>query len=187
MSHWTPSSVRACGDKSQMLALLKKMNEAGNHHEANGHYDDLVRSLGYTPQAEEAVTGVWSKLQLLPDGTLEWEDLCRYIPALDAYKCIERAFPGIKVYFFNEDIERGEWVTNDAEHQFFPERFILHQMLEKTNHDIEHWNYQIFNSLDELAAHLANLAAQPLTTLADVKAFVDARNDLLLDEVIIVE
>ena len=132
MPNWCFSIVVAEGPKEQIDKLYNTMNKLENMPEPysdNGFgktwYGCLVDYLGGSWENTRC-RGAWRELEMAEDGlTLRWTDETAWGPVEETFKFIEKALPGIKIYFQSEEPGMELYSSNDLERKYFSDRYIL--------------------------------------------------------------
>ena len=68
------------------------------------------------------------------DDVLAWNDETAWGPMIEVFELIEKAIPGLKVWYMAEEEGMEIYETNDADGIYFPERYIL-----RTDWDTEYY------------------------------------------------
>jgi len=151
MPNWCFAGVRVSGPKEKVRKLFNMMKNLEEMEEPlveNGFgsswYGNLVTILG-GDWNEIYCRGSWSDLRLIEDDVLAWNDETAWSPMAEVFELIEKAIPGLKVWYIAEEEGMEIYITNDRECRYFPDRYIL-----QTPEDREY-----YESLDQLLSDAA--------------------------------
>lgn len=177
MPNWCFSEVRVVGEPEgvhRLFLLMKGLEEMERPFVDNDFgtawYGNLVHLLGGNYR-DFHCRGHWMDLKL-ENAVLRWVDMAAWGPVIGVFELIEKAIPGLKVYFTAEEEGCDVFVTNDAEGRFFTARYILSTEVD--------WEY--FDDLDSLLKHASMLCGRNITTIEQLWDVINELDDWWLHE-----
>lgn len=92
---------------------------------------------------------------------------------------LERVYPGLKIYYYEEECGCEIYQTNDRHGHFFPQRYILD--------DFEGDGPEYYDDIDSLLKAASEIFVKELKTMADLEDIVENSDDYSLHYVNVVD
>ena len=173
MPNWCFAGVRIDGPKDKVRKLyymMKNLEEMENPLLDNGFgttwYGNLVHILG-GDWNKVYCRGSWSDLNLMSDDVLAWSDETAWGPMIEVFELIEKAIPGLKVWYMAEEDGMEIYVTNDAQGVYFPERYIL-----RTD-----WDTEYYEDLSQVLKVASDELKQDIRTKDELEEAIEGLDD----------
>ena len=91
---------------------------------------------------------------------------------------IEKVYPGLKIYYYEEEPGWGIYQTNDHEKRFFPFRYILD--------DLDGEGPEYYDDIDSLLTAASEIFGKELKTMADLNEIVENSDGYSLHDIQVV-
>ena len=184
MANWAYTSYRIVGKKEEVTDLYNKIQQLQNMHEplepnswGSLWLGCLVTILG----------GNWNEIYCrghiidfsLEDGILSIETETAWGEMDEVRHFIEKVYPALKIYYYEEECGCEIYQTNDRHGHFFPERFILD--------DFEGDGPEYYNDTDSLLKAASEIFGKKLKTMADLNEIVENSDGYSLHDILVVK
>ena len=154
----------------KLYHMMKNLEERKEPLIENGFgtawYGNLVTILG-SDWNDVYCRGSWSDLRLMSDDLLAWNDETAWSPMLEVFTLIEKAIPGLKVWYMAEEEGMEIYETNDADGIFFPERYIL-----RTD-----WDTEYYEELSQVLKVASDKLKRDIRTKDELEAAIEDLDD----------
>ena len=111
--------------------------------------------------------GSWSDLNMMGDDVLAWNDETAWGPMTEVFGLIEKAIPGLKVWYMAEEEGMEIFETNDADSIYFPERYILRS----------EWDTEYYEELSQVLKVASEELKRDIRTKDELTAAIDDLDD----------
>ena len=172
MPNWCYTQYAVHGDGKTVRRLYNKMKKLQEREEPlvpNGFGKTwlgcLVKSLGSDPQSVYC-RGEWKDLDMTDDETLMFNTEHAWSRPSEVEELIKKKYPGLEVYFLEEELGMDIFQTNDEFGRYFTETIII---------DDEADGMEYYSEEDALR-RLSELKGETITNWEDAEAFVVALN-----------
>ena len=184
MANWAYTSYRMVGKKEEVTDLYNKIQQLQNMNEplepnswGTLWLGCLVTILG----------GNWNEIYCrghiidfsLEDGVLSIETETAWGEMDEVRHFIEKVYPALKIYYYEEECGCEIYQTNDRHGHFFPERFILD--------DFEGDGPEYYNDTDSLLKAASEIFGKKLKTMADLNEIVENSDSYSLHDILVVK
>ena len=173
MPNWCYTQYAVHGDRKQVKSLYNKMSKLQQMNEPlvpNGFGPSwlgcLVKSLGGDP-SKVYCRGEWKDLDMVSEDTLMFNTEHAWSRPYEVEEFIVSKFPGLEIYFLEEELGMGIFQTNDTCGMYFSETYII----DEEEDGMEYY------SLEEALKRISELKGEPVTSWEDAEAFASAVND----------
>lgn len=173
MPNWCSTALVFEGKKEEVTALYGLMKELEERKEPavpNGFGTTWLGCLVY------ALGGDWKKIHCrgewanveLQGNTLRMETVTAWSPCLETCDFICEKFPSLTYYFRSEEPGMGDYLTNDIDGIYFPERYLVELCTPQEEYDTEY-----FQTLEEAFEWLEEFCEHPIRSEQDVSTLDD--------------
>ena len=170
MANWAYTSYRIVGKAEEVQNLYSKLQELQNMEEPLEPNSFGIMWLGCLVTI---LGGNWKNIYCrgkiidfsLDDGILSIETETAWGEMDEVRHFIEKIYPTLKIYYYEEEPGMEIYQTNDKHGHFFPERFILD--------DFEGDGPEYYNDTDSLLKAASEIFGMGLKTMADLEEIVE--------------
>ena len=92
---------------------------------------------------------------------------------------IQKVYPSLEIYYYEEETNGGIYRTNDRKRQFFPQRYVLDDM----NGD----GPEYYNDVDSLLKAASEVFGKELKTMKELEEIVEESEGYSLHEIEVVD
>lgn len=177
MPNWCNTAYTLVGDKEELDALHKTMSELEQSnqpvepfHFGNTWLGNLVKALGGTTK-DIPCRGEWHDLDY-HNGAITFNTDTAWSPCNGVWNLVRQRYPSIDHYFLAEECGNGLYLTNDAEGQHYPERYLVEMCADGCENRTEY-----FCSLPEALGWIGEMAGCSVEGNG-----VEALNELLQEQ-----
>ena len=178
MPNWCFSSYVVTGEEKEVCDLYEKMKSLEEREESlveNGFgkrwLGNLVTLLGgdwHTVYCR----GEWSDLEKDDDnGALRFNTMSAWGDPDEVKDFLQKHYPHLEFYFIAEEPGMGYYATNDADGEFFPERYYFSEA-----DDSEPYNYSE-DELDEFLRDVGNFLGKEIKSIEEAQKAVYEYNE----------
>lgn len=173
MPNWCYTQYAVRGDKKQVKRLynkMKKLQEMETPLVENGFGPSwlgcLVKSLGADPKTVYC-RGSWSDLDMVAEDTIRFNTEHAWSRPDEVEDLLCEKFPGLQIFFLEEELGMDIFQTNDIYGEFFTENIIID----------EEENGMEYYTMEDALERLSELKGEPVTDWEAAEAFASAIND----------
>ena len=183
MTNWAYTSYRIVGKKEEVQDLYSKLQKLQNMEEPLEPNSFGIMWLGCLVTI---LGGNWNDIYCrgkiidfsLDDGVLSIETETAWGEMDEVRHFIEKVFPALKIYYYEEECGCEIYQINDKHGHFFSERFILD--------DFEGDGPEYYNDTDSLLKSASEIFGKELKTMADLNEIVENSDGYSLHDIQVV-
>ena len=184
MPNWAYTSYRIVGKAEEVQNLYSKLQELQNMNEP---FEPNSWGTLWLGCLVTILGGNWNEIYCrghiinfsLEDGILSIETETAWGEMDEVRHFIEKVFPALKIYYYEEECGCEIYQTNDRHGHFFPERFILD--------DFEGDGPEYYNDTDSLLKAASEIFGKKLKTMADLNEIVENSDGYSLYDIQVVK
>lgn len=183
MPNWAYCSYRIVGKAEEVQDLYSKLQELQNMNEP---FEPNSWGTLWLGCLVTILGGNWNEIYCrghiidfsLDDGVLSIATETAWGEMDEVRHFIEKVFPALKIYYYEEECGCEIYQTNDRHGHFFPERFILD--------DFEGDGPEYYNDTDSLLKAASEIFGKELKTMADLNEIVENSDGYSLHDIQVV-
>ena len=185
MANWAYTTYKIVGDIKEIHDLNNKLMKLDNMKEplvpngfGNLWLGCLVKILGGDVEKVYCRGDITEFSYNEEDDVLTIDTQTAWAEMEEVRHFIENVYPGLKIYYYEEEPGMEIYQTNDKHGHFFPERFILD--------DFEGDGPEYYNDTDSLLTAASEIFGKELKTMADLNEIVENSDGYSLHDIQVV-